>query len=782
MASLNLSTNGPSITKSYQSVVNAPAANTGAAASPTYGQWAVFSVSTPLVNAFQPDAGNKESVLKVQSSDEGELADLIEDFSEGKIQFAFVKVKDPNTGLGKNVLIAWCGEGVPERTKGYFNSHMAAVSKFLQGYHVQITARSDRDLTPEGILQKVSDASGAKYSSASIPTPSEPVKPPVVATKPVFTASRTGGVAPPPGGRRLAPIAKAPVDDDGWGADAPPVTRTELEKVPSAYKPTKVDIHQLTSQKQPESRFTPAPAEDRSDVVKGGYQPIGKVDIAAIRRQARESGQNVHDRPEPVKGAYEPVGKVDIAAIRAKAQPAQERSVPEPQPSEPEPSKSVSERSAPFQSSERLTSLPKPKVANRFGGASNFAGTKAPLPSEFGIKSTSAAAPIASTSRTFADQGGKTPAQLWAERKAKERGGTPVSTPPSTQPVSKQVSGDGEWKSSYTGKTWAPVQTTHTGRSAGSDTVRQESGYDGAAPSEPRAIVPEEVPPPLDHSNKPNAGHKIPLPGLPTAPEPTAAEEEEEEEEYKQNVPTPPPQPRSPTPPTPAEREPSPIQVALPVSRNAPETLVQDAHEEVDAPPQPLPIRSLEQVVPHEDELEEPSQETGRAVAETSAHVAAAPQSIRAVVQYDYEKAEDNEIELKEGEYVTDIEMVDPDWWLGVNVHGERGLFPSNYVEVVEQESEVAQHEASQAYEEPAPAEPEVSHGEVSHEAEVSHAVGSGHTATALYDYEAAEDNELSFPDGAKIENIEFPDEDWWSGEYGGKVGLFPANYVELDQ
>lgn len=28
----------------------------------------------------------------------------------------------------------------------------------------------------------------------------------------------------------------------------------------------------------------------------------------------------------------------------------------------------------------------------------------------------------------------------------------------------------------------------------------------------------------------------------------------------------------------------------------------------------------------------------------------------------------------------------------------------------------------------------------------------------------------------------EFPDDDWWSGEYDGKAGLFPANYVELDQ
>lgn len=56
------------------------------------------------------------------------------------MQFAFVKVRDPNTGLPKNVLIAWCGEGVPERTKGYFTSHLAAVSKFLHVCRLQISS------------------------------------------------------------------------------------------------------------------------------------------------------------------------------------------------------------------------------------------------------------------------------------------------------------------------------------------------------------------------------------------------------------------------------------------------------------------------------------------------------------------------------------------------------------------------------------------------------------------------------------------------------------------
>lgn len=62
MATLNLSTNGASISKSYQSVVDARAPSGHA------GHWAIFSVSTPLANAFKQDAGIKESVLKVQST------------------------------------------------------------------------------------------------------------------------------------------------------------------------------------------------------------------------------------------------------------------------------------------------------------------------------------------------------------------------------------------------------------------------------------------------------------------------------------------------------------------------------------------------------------------------------------------------------------------------------------------------------------------------------------------------------------------------------------------
>jgi hypothetical protein len=61
------------------------------------------------------------------------LDELEDEFNDGRVQFAFVRVKDPNTKLDKFVLIAWLGEGVPDARKGLFPSHSAAIAKHLSG-------------------------------------------------------------------------------------------------------------------------------------------------------------------------------------------------------------------------------------------------------------------------------------------------------------------------------------------------------------------------------------------------------------------------------------------------------------------------------------------------------------------------------------------------------------------------------------------------------------------------------------------------------------------------
>lgn len=675
---------------------------------------------------------------------------------------------------------------------------------------MQVTARSDRDLTPEGIVQKVSDASGAKYGGSSTPTPASAssAAPPPVATKPVFMPTRAGGAGGfnPLASRNRAPVSAAATDGDGWGEDAPQVTRSQLEKVAPAYKPTKVNMAELTSQKQEPSRFEPAPRQENNgaDVVRGGYQPIGKVDINAIRRQAQSQGTAKDDRPAPVKGSYEPIGKVDIAAIRAKANAAPAASSPPPppssadQPDEDAPPKSLAERSAAFANSERLTSLPKPKVANRFGsGAGAFTGTKAPSPAGFESKPLATSAPIGAADKNFAAQGGKTPAQLWAEKKARERGmsgsGDAVPSPASSNapasPIPTQQSGT--WQSGYSGKKWGDVAINRTGASAisaqqtgASNLSAQRTGQEEerAVPTPPAGGVgaianrfkdtppmgagnvgPEDddessapAPPPMDFASKPNAGaaRGVPMPGLPQRPAAPPVPEDHPADEHVDLPPPPPQPPRSPSPEPDAYDEPSsPVRIAMPVSRTAePEPM---------SPPEEAPLipaASISRAIEDHADVEPESQVaeddlargTAAAVAGAGASTAnpgAAIGGKRALIQYDYEKAEDNEIELVEGEYVINIEMVDDDWWMGQNSKGETGLFPSNYVELVDDDDAAAgAHDAppspAQYEEEPAhaPAAPSASAGKP--------------TATAQYDYEAAEDNELSFPDGATIHNV----------------------------
>ncbi|XP_072947574.1 drebrin-like protein [Epargyreus clarus] len=56
-----------------------------------------------------------------------------------------------------------------------------------------------------------------------------------------------------------------------------------------------------------------------------------------------------------------------------------------------------------------------------------------------------------------------------------------------------------------------------------------------------------------------------------------------------------------------------------------------------------------------------------------------------------------------------------------------------------------------------------------------------GLTARALYDYQAADESEITFDPGDIITHIEQIDAGWWQGlGPRGAFGLFPANYVEL--
>lgn len=52
--------------------------------------------------------------------------------------------------------------------------------------------------------------------------------------------------------------------------------------------------------------------------------------------------------------------------------------------------------------------------------------------------------------------------------------------------------------------------------------------------------------------------------------------------------------------------------------------------------------------------------------------------------------------------------------------------------------------------------------------------------AEALYDFPGTEEDELPLVRGRQIKVINQHESGWWIGEYNGKTGMFPANYVKL--
>ncbi|KAJ2847270.1 actin binding protein, partial [Coemansia brasiliensis] len=121
------------------------------------------------------------TALNVQAQGSGGLDELAEEFDDGKVQFAFARVQDPNTNLSKFVFISWCGQGVPVFRKGLVGTQVGQVQKVLTGYHVAVVARSEEDVQPSEIMDQVERSSGAQYSYHSKPKPAPPTT-----SKPAF--------------------------------------------------------------------------------------------------------------------------------------------------------------------------------------------------------------------------------------------------------------------------------------------------------------------------------------------------------------------------------------------------------------------------------------------------------------------------------------------------------------------------------------------------------------------------------------------------------------------
>jgi len=55
-----------------------------------------------------------------------------------------------------------------------------------------------------------------------------------------------------------------------------------------------------------------------------------------------------------------------------------------------------------------------------------------------------------------------------------------------------------------------------------------------------------------------------------------------------------------------------------------------------------------------------------------------------------------------------------------------------------------------------------------------------GEWAEALYDYDSTDAGDLNIKANERVLVTERTSDDWWTGEFNGQKGLFPASYVKI--
>jgi len=105
----------------------------------------------------------KSNKLKVVGTGNGGLVELLEELSDAKALYALLKY-DYNKNF-KIVFITWVPDGVPTVIKGTINTHIDEVSKFIKGFHIQINARNESDLTEDIIRDKITKSAATGYGN-----------------------------------------------------------------------------------------------------------------------------------------------------------------------------------------------------------------------------------------------------------------------------------------------------------------------------------------------------------------------------------------------------------------------------------------------------------------------------------------------------------------------------------------------------------------------------------------------------------------------------------------
>ncbi|AET38247.1 Abp1p Ecym_2526 [Eremothecium cymbalariae DBVPG len=193
------------------------------------------------------------------------FSDFLAGFDDDKVQYGMARVSPPGSDVEKLLLVGWCPDSAPLKTRASFASNFGTIAnQVLRGYHVQVTARDEDDLSERELLLKISNAAGARYSIQQKEVDRDPLP-----TKTTSAPKPQPAAFPKPGTAAKNVEMEKKVE--------PTKPSTAFSSVPVQ----KVDKDEDNDWHEPEIRerdFNEEPLKPN----KSTWKPIGKVDLQAV--------------------------------------------------------------------------------------------------------------------------------------------------------------------------------------------------------------------------------------------------------------------------------------------------------------------------------------------------------------------------------------------------------------------------------------------------------------------------------------------------------------------
>ncbi|XP_063911799.1 SH3 domain-containing kinase-binding protein 1-like isoform X2 [Zophobas morio] len=122
------------------------------------------------------------------------------------------------------------------------------------------------------------------------------------------------------------------------------------------------------------------------------------------------------------------------------------------------------------------------------------------------------------------------------------------------------------------------------------------------------------------------------------------------------------------------------------------------------------------------------------------------------LVEHDYTAKEPNELTITKGDIIKDVTKKQGGWWEGT-LRDKKGLFPDNFVKVIDKDSSVVLRNRKDA--------------------------SRIRQCRVVFSYKQDHEDELNLNVGDIIDILGEEEEGWWRGLLNGKEGVFPSNFVE---